>query len=175
MLLRKLPDDGVERGEVILGDDVALRYYRLEKEAEGDLGLAPGQTAELEGPTDVGTRAAEDELAPLSTLIDRLNQRFETDFDVQDLIDGVQDQLVADARMRQAAEANDKANFSHVFNPALDKALLDRHEGHREFINQLYERDDLIRVFRRMMLDEVYERLEGGGAVEQGSLPTDPV
>ena len=165
MLLRKLPDEGELRDDVVLGDDVALRYYRLEKEAEGDLELAPGQTAELEGPTDVGTRAAKDELAHLSTLIDRLNERFETDFDVQDLIDGVQDQLVADARMRQAAEANDKANFSHVFNPALDKALLDRHEGHREFINQLFERDDLMRVFRRMMLDEVYERLEGGGDV----------
>lgn len=138
---------------------MALQYYRLEKEAEGDLELQPGEVGEIRGPSDVGTREADDEKAPLSTLIERLNDRFGTDFDAQDLIDGVQDQLVADERIRTAQRANDRANFSYVFNPALDKALVDRHENHRDFINQLFDRGDLMAFFRGKMLDEVYERL----------------
>ncbi|MEM9656066.1 MAG: type I restriction endonuclease subunit R, partial [Actinomycetota bacterium] len=163
-LLRILPLDTDPVDDVSLGDDVALHYYRLEKEAEGDLDLQPGTIAELEGSYDTGTRMAEDQQVPLSTLVELLNERFGTDFDAQDLIGGVQDQLVADERMRKAAAANDKANFSYLFNPALDKALIDRHESHREFINQLFERQDMMDVFRRMMLDEVYARLEDRGA-----------
>jgi len=161
MLLRKLPDEGDERDTVSLSEDVALRYYRLEKEAYGDLELKPSDVAQIPGAYDLGTRTAEDEKMALSTLLDKLNARFETEFDAQDLIGGVQDQLVADERMRKAAEANNKANFSYIFNPALDKALIDRHEGHRDFINQLFDNKDLMGFFRRMMLDQVYERLEG--------------
>lgn len=114
---------------------------------------------EVSGPTETGTRRAEEEKAPLSSLIEKLNARFETEFDAQDLIDGVTEQLVADEQIQEAARVNDKANFGFVLRKELNKVLVDRHDGHRQFIDRLFGDVEMMAFFRRVMLDEVYGRL----------------
>jgi type I restriction enzyme R subunit len=159
MLLRKLPQ--ADRGAPVdLGDDVALHYYRLEKQAEGSLVLEVAGAQKIPGPSEIGTGAAKHEKEALSKLIDRLNERFGTDFDAQDLIDGVTQQLIADASIQQAARANDKLNFGYVFNDALDEALIGRHANHRAFIDALFSNEEMLKMFRRAMLDDIYRKLE---------------
>ena len=46
-------------------DDVALRYYRLERVASGAIDLDTGDMVEVKSPTDVGTGKAKDVEAPL--------------------------------------------------------------------------------------------------------------
>lgn len=162
MLLRKLPRKGESSPPLDLGDDVALRYYRLEKVADGALGLTPEGTQEIAGPTETGTQVAETPFEHLSRLIDLINERFATDFDAQDLIDGVREQLVADEGMQQAARANTKENFRYTFEPALDEALVDRHAEHGRFIDRLFSDAELLAFFRRRMLEDVYRQLAEG-------------
>jgi len=159
MLLKKLPRKGEDTGPVVIDDDVELRYYRLEKQAEGPIDLVAEGPGELWGPSETGTGMERGAKEPLSQLIDRINERFGTDFDVQDLIDGVTHQLVEDEEMQRAARANDKANFGYVFFDALDEALINRHANHRAFIDALFSNDDMLQLFRRAMLDDVYQRL----------------
>ena len=94
-------------------------------------------------------------------IIDLINQRFGTDFDAQDLVDGVTDQLVADEDLQQAARVNDKGNFEVPFREALDEALVSRHDKHGDFINKVFQDETLGAFFRGWMLDQVYGRLSG--------------
>jgi type I restriction enzyme R subunit len=158
MLLRKLPQPE-SAGPVELGEDVALKYYRLQKEKEGALPLASEGPQALYGPAETGTGAEGGETEKLSRLIELVNQRFGTDFDAQDLIDGVIRQLVNDERMQQAAIANDRANFGHVAGPELEAALIDRHARHGEFIDRVFSDAEILKFLVKKVLDEVYGAL----------------
>ena len=160
MLLRKLPrpDSG---GPIDLGDDVALASFRLKLEAEGNLDLEGGGVGKLSGPEYTGGGKPKPEHEKLSAIIDIINERFGTDFDARDLVDGVTAQLVADEDLQQAAKVNDKGNFAVPFREALDDALVNRHEKHGDFINKLFQDEELGSFFRDWMLDRIYGRLNG--------------
>ncbi len=163
LLLRKLPrpDSG---GPVDLGDDVVLASFKLKLEAEGALQLQARGVGELPGPEYTGTGTGKAPKERLSTIIELINERFGTDFDAQDLVDGVTAQLVADEALQQAAKVNDKGNFSVPFQEALDDALVSRHEKHGDFINKVFQDDALGAFFRSWMLDQVYGRLRTPGS-----------
>jgi len=61
-------------------DEVALKYYRLQKIHEGQIELTKGEGGVIDGMTDVGTGKAEDEKVELSKLIEIINERFGTSF-----------------------------------------------------------------------------------------------
>jgi len=69
-----------------------------------------------------GSRKEPNEL--LSTVIQVINERFAAEFDAQDLVDDVTQQLLADEIVQQAAAANDTANFKFIFDDKLDKAWI---------------------------------------------------
>lgn len=160
MLLRKLPAKG-ESSTVDLGEDIALKYYRLQKELEGDLLLVADGQQELYGPSATGTGKAKEDLVKLSSLIEQVNDRFGTDFDAQDLIDGVMNQLVNDESVKKAAQVNDRANFEFVGKDAFDDALVDRHGKHAEFIDRVFGDKEILAFLRTKVLDEVYRSLQG--------------
>jgi type I restriction enzyme, R subunit len=78
-LLSKLPRRSSGPGYE-LEDEVALHYYRLEQVSSGSIDLEDGEADPLKGPTEVGLRTADDKKVALSQLIDKLNERFGTDF-----------------------------------------------------------------------------------------------
>ena len=61
MLLKKLPRKNEGAPPVDVTDDVALHYYRLQKQAEGDILLAAEGTQELYGPAETGTGKADED------------------------------------------------------------------------------------------------------------------
>jgi type I site-specific restriction-modification system R (restriction) subunit len=63
-----------------LDDDVALKFFRLQQVGEGTIDLSEGQVDPLKGPTDVGTAREKDIAVALSILVEKLNERFGTDF-----------------------------------------------------------------------------------------------
>jgi type I restriction enzyme R subunit len=68
-LLIKLPFSPDDRNYHV-EDDVALKFYRLQKISEGAIDLNAGEADPLKGPTEVGTGKAQDDDISLSTLID---------------------------------------------------------------------------------------------------------
>ena len=78
-LITKLPKRGT--GPMYQFDDeVALKYYRLEKISDGSIELVKDAGGEVSGPLEVGTGVIHGEKIELSKLIDILNERFGTDF-----------------------------------------------------------------------------------------------
>jgi hypothetical protein len=71
----------------------------------------------LKGPTEVGLRSADDKKVTLSQLIDKLNDRFCTDFKPADQLffDQIAEAAVDNETLRTAAQANSMENFKPVF------------------------------------------------------------
>ena len=160
MLLRKLPrPEGGEHWDP--GEDVVLGSLRLKKEAEGDLHLKPGPGGTLPGPVDTGTGGTNAPIEKLSTIIEALNTRFGLDLPdhIENVLDGVADDLAQSEKIQLAAKANDKGNFGHVFIPAFKDALVDHHAENGTFVDLVFKDDRLMHALNALMLDRVYERL----------------
>ncbi|HYD00294.1 MAG TPA: hypothetical protein VEB22_03640, partial [Phycisphaerales bacterium] len=143
------------------GDDVALKYYRLQKISDGAIKLEVGAGGELPGPKSVGTGRAGDESMELSTLIQILNERFGTDFKPADqlFLDSVRQQAVQDEGLRQAAMANTIDNFKFVFGKALEGYFIDRMEGNEDIFNRFMADKEFQKIVEERLRTDVYTQL----------------
>ncbi|KXS32137.1 MAG: restriction endonuclease subunit R [Candidatus Gallionella acididurans] len=82
-LLPHLPLDR-DNTVVKIGNEVELQYYRLQRVSGGPIDLKIGEPDGVYSPTDVGTGKAKEEKAPLSEIIQVLNERFGTAFTEED-------------------------------------------------------------------------------------------
>ena len=82
-LLPHLPLDR-DNTVVKIGNEVELQYYRLQRVSSGAIELKVGEPEGVYSPTDVGTGKAKEEKAPLSEIIEVLNDRFGTNFTEED-------------------------------------------------------------------------------------------
>ena len=159
-LLARLPHPcGSERYHP--DDDVALKYYRLQKISEGSIELKEGQTPFIKGPTDVGTRKATDVEVPLSTLIGKLNQSFGTDFTLADQLffDQVEATAINDRTLISAAHANTIENFKLVFEKAFPGLVIGRMDSNEDIASRLLQDDKFKAIASAHLLEEVYNRI----------------
>lgn len=142
-------------------DDVSLKYYRLQQISSGTIGLQEGEAEPLKGPTEVGTRRATDDAVPLSTLIEKLNERFGTDFKPADQLffDQVAETAAANETLQAAAKVNKMEDFAYVFNRMLEGLFIERMEGNEDIFNRLMKDDEFRTIAASHLVREVYERL----------------
>ena len=78
----------------------------------------------------------------LSTLVDKLNERFGTEFTPADQLffDQVKGTAVANEQLRQAVMANSLENFEPVFNKQLENLFVERMDGNEGHLHTLDER-----------------------------------
>lgn len=145
-LLLKLPPSDTE-GIFALDDEVALKYYRLQQITDGSIHLQEGVADPLKGPSDVGTGAAKDAKVPLSSLVDKLNDRFGTDFTGADQLffDQVRATAEENEEIVEAAMANNFDNFSAYLEHVLEGLFIERMEGNEE-------------IFTRVMSDHIFRQ-----------------
>ncbi len=158
-LLTKLPK---ERGPVYdFDEEIALKYYRLQKISDGSINLEPGKGGEVSGPVSVGTGTAHGEEIELSRLIDILNERFGTEFKPGDQLffDSIREDAVADDNIRQAALANTMENFGYVFIKALEGLFIDRMEQNEEIAGKFMNEGGFREAVSRHLLKTVYEQI----------------
>ncbi len=159
-LLLKLPRRADGPGYE-LEDEVALRFYRLQKISEGHIGLEEGEAEPLKGPTEVGTGSYQDKDIPLSRLVDKLNDRFGTDFKQADQLffDQVAETAAGNETLKTAAQANTLDNFKHVFDRMLEGFFVDRMEGNEEIFDRIMNDPAFRNLASEQLMREVYERL----------------
>ena len=143
-LMAKLPPPGDGKA-FTLDDEVALRFFRIQQITQGSIDLSQGEADPLKGPIDIGTaRIKEDEVA-LSSLVDRLNERFGTDFTDADQLffDQIQASAENDKRIEEAALANSYSDFASYLDLVLDNLFIERMDGNEA-------------IFSRVMSDAVF-------------------
>jgi len=157
-LLRKLPKKPNER--LYLADDVALEYYRNEKVFEGNIELEKKGNVDLEPQQHAGGGAAEDEKERLTSIIDRMNERFGTEFSPQDKLsrDQLVEDMVQDPELRERAKNNSIDNFAFSYEDKFMDFLIDRMTD-RNFYQKMMENEEQRRFLMNEMKEEVYQRL----------------
>lgn len=175
-LLTKLPR-GDQGPAYRFDDEVALKYYRLQKISEGSIHLEAGKGGAVAGPTAVGTGIARGEHIELSKLIDILNERFGTDFKPGDqlFLDSIREDAVADESIRQAAMANTMENFGYVFLKALEGLFIDRMEQNEDITARFINDKDFQDVVGKHLLKTVYEQIRSEKPVAEPFRRVTPV
>ncbi|HOW04798.1 MAG TPA: DEAD/DEAH box helicase family protein [Methanospirillum hungatei] len=146
-------------------DDVALKYYRLQKLHENfqiELDKSGGGT--VKGPTDVGTGVKKGDRSPLSKIIEILNERFGTEFTEADQLffDSIQKDAASNEKLKQAAQANDKNKFGFALRDELKKIISGRMESNEKIVNKFFESEEFKEQVTKYMIDKVYEEIMAG-------------
>jgi type I restriction enzyme R subunit len=160
-LLTKLPRGGSSEA-YNLDDEVALKYYRLQKLSVGVIDLHAGdEPPPIPGPTSVGTGVSHEEMIELSQLIDILNERFGTEFKPADqlFLDSIREDAAADTTLREAAMANTMENFGYVFLKALEGLFIDRIDQNEEITAKFMNEREFQEIVGKNLLKQVYEQI----------------
>ena len=165
-LLTKLPLTTDNR-KVQVDDEVELKYYRLQKISEGAIDLKAGEAEALEGPTNVGTGQA-DEDVQLSTLVGKLNERFGTEFTPADQLffDQIRETAVANEQLRQAVMANSIENFEPVFNKQLENLFIERMDGNEGIFVRLMNDEAFRNIAATHLMRSVYQQVKLAGDMD---------
>lgn len=126
-LLPHLPVDQ-DATIVKVGDEVALQYYRLERVSSGAIEVREGEPQYVSSPTEVGTGKAKDEQAPLSEIIEVLNERFGTQFSDEDRLffQQIKERACKSEQVRQTALANPLDKFELGIRKLIEDLMIER-------------------------------------------------
>ena len=155
-----LPHLRADRGESVhLGSDVELEYYRLQRVSLGEIIIAEEPAVYVTGPGEVGTGDPEEERAPLSEIIARLNDRFGTDFTDEDRLffEQVKERAVRNDEVRRLALANAFDKFALDFRPQLGKLMVERMGENDAIVTRFLDDADFQQTASEVLAREVYE------------------
>src|SRR5690625_693162 len=156
-LLRKLPKQVSEH--VYLADDVALEYYRNDKVFEGSISLEVQGGADLDPTQHAGGRAPEEEKEKLSSIIERMNEKFGVSLTESDRLS--REQLVEDMLqnedLKEKAVNNSMENFEFSFENMFMDFLIDR-MTEKNFFMKMMENEDMRTYLMKDMVGEVYHK-----------------
>jgi len=172
-LVTKLPKRGAGP-QYNFDEEVRLEYYRLQKISEGSISLREGDARPLDGPKEVGTGGNNEEEIRLSRLIDRINERFGTEFTDADQLffDQIAEAAIGDETLQQAAQVNPEDKFALVFNRVLESLFVERLEQNEEIFARFMHDPEFQSVIKTSLIGDVYRRLRATTeklmAAEQG-------
>ena len=159
-LLTKLPPPG-DGQKFVLDDEVALRFFRLQQMSDGSIDLGEGEADPLKGPTDVGTAGTKDEEVALSSLIERLNERFGTNFTEADQLffDQIRASAEQDENIAEAARANSFADFSAYLERVLDELFISRMDGNEGIFSRVMTDAEFRSAAHEHLAREIFHRI----------------
>lgn len=163
LLITRLPKRGIGPG-IVLDDEVALKYYRLQKISDGSIALETGDRGAVSAPTAVGSGLDRHGEIELSRLIDVVNQRFGTEFKPADQLffDQIREEAVADSAIQQAALVNTLENFGYVFDKALEDKFIDRMDQNQEIFARYMNDKDFQKLVAEWLRGQVYQQVRQG-------------
>ena len=149
-----------------LDNEVALKYYRLQKISEGSITLEKGKGGEVTAPLAVGTGTVSDKKIELSQLIEILNDHFGTGFKPADepFFDSIREDAVSDTHLREAALANTLENFGYAFRKQLEGLFISRMDQNEEITAKFMNEKEFQDLVGRYLMKKVYEEIRAESA-----------
>ena len=129
---------GRDTSVVKVGDEVALQYYRLERVFSGAIGVREGEAQYIKSPTEVGTGRSVEEKAPLSEIIDVLNERFGTQFTEEDRLffQQIKEKACRDKQVIATALANPLDKFELGIRKLIEDLMIERMAENDEIVTR---------------------------------------
>ncbi len=106
-------------------------------------------------------KRAKEEKAPLSEIIDVLNERFGTEFEEADRLffEQIEAELVEDATLRQQAKVNKLDTFKYAFEEMFIDKLIERMDQNQEIFEKILEDQSFGGIVKELMMKKVYAKL----------------
>lgn len=159
-----LPHLPLERdgSTVKLGDEVGLQYYRLQRVFSGAIELREGEDDYgVKSPTDVGTGKAKDEKAPLSEIIEVLNNRFGTNFTDEDRLffEQIKERATNNPEVVRLRQANPFDKFQLGLRRMLEELMIQRMSENDKIVTRYMDdksfEDAAFAVLSRVIYDAI--------------------
>jgi type I restriction enzyme R subunit len=160
LLQTKLPKR-ILSDQLHFDDEVVMEYYRLQKIKEGSIDLIKGEDGELDGLTEAGIKRAKEEKAPLSEIIEQLNERFGTEFEEADRLFFIQieEELIKDETLQTQAKVNKLDTFKFAFEDKFLNKLIDRMDQNQDIFEKILENKAFGSLVKELMMKSVYVKL----------------
>lgn len=156
-LYKMLPKgEGSER--VSVDDKVLLEYYKLEKDFEGQIELEGSDGGYVPITGDAGHR--EPKKDPLTIIIDKINERYGTNFTEMDkVLVQMENDYATQEKWQSYAKNNDRSTFMLLFAKDFPAMAAERYEQNDEFFKKLFSDPDMMQQVMDMVGSVLYERL----------------
>jgi len=140
-------------------DDVALRYYRLERVSAGAIDLDTGDMVEVKSPTDVGTGKSTDPDAPLSDIIEVLNERFGTEFTEEDRLffEQIMEKACGDEQVIQTARANPIDKFELGIRSLIESFMIQRMTENDQIVSRYMDDKEFQNMVFPLLAKDIFE------------------
>lgn len=159
LLQKRLPKKDFSE-QVVLEDEIALEYYRLQKIQEGGIPLQVGTEGELSGTGEAGLKREKEEDAHLSEIIHVLNDRFGTEFEEADRLffEQIEEALFEDQDLKAQARANKIDTFKYAYESKFMDNLISRMDQNQDIFNKLVGDDLFGSMVREFIMEKLYKR-----------------
>ena len=164
-----LPSVRPDREDIIdIGDDVDLEFYRLSRQWSGAISIAEGPSEYVSSPTEVGTASPEEDQAPLSEIIENLNDRFGTEFTDADRLffEQIKESAVENEQIRQTALANSLDNFKLVISPRIQHLMYERMSENDALVSRFMNEQDFQEIVLAGLVREIHEAIGDVPSIE---------
>ena len=160
LLLPHLPLDR-DNSQVKLNNDVELQYYRLQRVSSGPIDLKTGEPEGVYNPTDVGTGKSKEEKAPLSEIIQTLNDRFGTAFTDEDRLffEQIKARAAANTQVIQTAMANPFDKFQLGIRKLIEELMIQRMTENDKIVTRYMDDGEFQRTAFPLLAKEIFETI----------------
>ncbi|MDE2686430.1 MAG: type I restriction endonuclease [Chloroflexota bacterium] len=162
------------REPIFIGDDVELEYYRLQRMSSGAISLKEEEAAYVASPSEVGTGDPEEEKAPLSEIIENLNDRFGTNLTDEDRLffDQIRERAIRDEGIRRTAAANSLDKFSLGIREQIANLMIERMSENDAIVTQYMNDPDFQAVVFSVLSQSIYEAVHDSIQPEESTPST---
>ncbi|MBO4456463.1 MAG: hypothetical protein J5802_01945 [Butyrivibrio sp.] len=148
--------EGSER--VSVDDKVLLEYYKLEKDFEGQIELEGSDGGYVPITGDAGHRESRKD--PLTIIIDKINERYGTNFTEMDkVLVQMENDYATQEKWQSYAKNNDRSTFMLLFAKDFPTMAAERYEQNDEFFKKLFADPDMMQQVMDTVGSVLYERL----------------
>ncbi|CEO35434.1 helicase [[Clostridium] sordellii] len=158
-LVKKINIEG--SGPIDLNDKVALQYYSLRHEDDSTIKLGEEEEAYVTVSISGGAKK-EEEKDSLSDIIQKLNDKYETDFGEHEklAVDQIVNDMKLDNELILQAKNNTESDFRLGYYNAFEQSVVNSFEKNQEFYGRILEDDNFKDTVMEYMLSKVYSELK---------------
>lgn len=156
---------------VKIGNEVELQYYRLQRVSSGSIDLKTGEPEGVYSPTDVGTGKAKEEKAPLSEIIQALNDRFGTTFTEEDRLffDQIKARATSNNQVIQTAMANPLDKFQLGVRKLIEDLMIQRMAENDKIVTRYMDDGEFQRTAFPILAREIFEAVHANQKPKGGN------
>jgi type I restriction enzyme R subunit len=143
-----------------VSDKITLEYLRVESQGEQRIDLDEGEGLDISLPGSVNV--SEEEKERFSIILEKINERFQTDFTDEDKIEQIkhiQNSIEKDERLNNLAKENSFEDWKLMYEEDFENKLVKSYYNNKEFYEKVLNNKELLKYLRDSIAREIYSNI----------------